>query len=160
MGRGSTKTVSSQRPGACLYNLLQPATSCAHSFGVLLYHTRLTAAKVLLIGFGELAAEVSASIPLCTEEITMWRSPMLQAYCQARPNFVNWYSCSNKFQCYARLPRLTSFCLCTCHANGWQVAKNIVLAGVGHVALLDGRPSQSFIGRNFLVAASTPSEQK
>jgi hypothetical protein len=40
-----------------------------------------------------------------------------------------------------------------------QVAKNITLAGVGHVTLLDATPAAQLAGHNFLVTAATAGEQ-
>ena len=83
---------------------------------------RLTAAKVLVVGLGKLAAEVGAVLG----------SRRARMLLDARDP-----------PCPAAAPVL-------------QIAKNIVLAGVGNVALLDDRPASGFMGDSFLVSTATP----
>lgn len=54
-------------------------------------------------------------------------------------------------------PRLTACVPAGLHHRA-QIAKNIVLAGVGNVALLDDAPASAFTGLTFLVTAATPTE--
>ncbi len=49
---------------------------------------------------------------------------------------------------------------CRCAPPPQQIAKNIVLAGAGNVALLDDRPASAFMGENFLVTSATPSDAR